>query len=748
MAMNNLLRATIERMTVLSLILAVSIFIGGAPFAASSAIAATSLSTLWTAGGLSAGNDSAGQAARIATDASGNVAVVSGPSGGRNLAVTSYTASGSLRWQGTITPASGTFVGDWVAAAPNGDFLAVGHTLDSSGRSIQSTLVRYASNGILLWRVDPSVGFYPSVGRLAVDAAGNAYLAVSGRGTGMFLQKYSPSGALLWSQLDSTGSGYAIASSLALSPDGAEVAVTGSISGGATWITALYNAVTGARRWQVAASEGTAARDVVVDASRVYVTGQSVTGAGTPALKYHLAVIAYDRATGTRLWRSDKTPADGSSATGLWMAKAPDGSMVVAGQANRGFLDWYTVAFETTGAVRWEAVRDGGLNTDEVPAGVLVLADGTSVVTGRGGPNLPGGYWPGVTAGYSTGGTVVWEGFSALPTVWATVLPSGDVCATGGYDALITCFQVADAADDQPVLTASPLSGTAPLPVNFTASVATDPSGPIISYWKLDYGDGVSVLNFGDGTPSFAVNFNVSHTYISAGTYTAIFTVFYTNGVSLSLSDSVTITVSPVVEQPPAITATPVSGTVPLTVNFTSSAARNSPLINSYRVNYGDGTVSQFILNAGDGTTTFIGNSSHTYTAVGSYTAILTVAYNNATSASASVAVTVSPAVSTVLRSTAINLSATLQKNKVSATGAVVVKNSTGTAISGAVVSATWTTPGGSKATQTATTNSNGIVSFNTSGSRGTYTLKVNNISKTGYSFDSANSVLSNSITK
>ena len=210
---------------------------------------------------------------------------------------------------------------------------------------------------------------------------------------------------MLWSQADSTtGGGYAIASSLALSPDGADVAVTGSVSGGATWITAVYDATTGVRRWQATAAEGTAARDVVVDATRVYVTGQGVTGAGTPALTYYLTVVAYDRATGARLWRKDKKPADASDAAGLWMAMAPDGSLVVTGQTNRGFLDWYTVAFETTGAVRWEAVRDGGLNTDEIPAGVLVLADGTTVVTGKGGPNLPGGYIPGVTAGYSSNG--------------------------------------------------------------------------------------------------------------------------------------------------------------------------------------------------------------------------------------------------------------------------------------------------------------------------------------------------------
>ena len=89
------------------------------------AAAAAQIPVLWTAGGLSAGNDSAGQAARIAVDASGNVAVVSGPAFARDLAVTSYTADGSFRWRNSVSPASGTFQGDWVAAAPNGDFVAV-----------------------------------------------------------------------------------------------------------------------------------------------------------------------------------------------------------------------------------------------------------------------------------------------------------------------------------------------------------------------------------------------------------------------------------------------------------------------------------------------------------------------------------------------------------------------------------------------------------------------------------------------
>lgn len=422
---------------------------------AGGAAAATTPPVLWTAGGLSAGSDSAGQAARVAVDAAGNVAIVSGPAFARDLAVTSYTAAGAFRWQGTVSPNSGTFVGDWVAAAPNGDFVAVGRNTNSSGKPIAITLVRYASTGVLLWRIDLTRTL-PYIGRLLVDSAGNSYLAFNSVGNGQDIQlhKYSPSGSLLWSQVISTGYlSNDIATSLAFSPDGADVVLTGDITGGATWITAAYDATSGARRWLVTAPEGLAALDVVVDATRVYVTGQ-----GNVGITGYLTVVAYDRASGARLWRTDKKPADSPGATGLRLSLAPDGSLVVAGQASRGFLDWYTVALDTSGAVRWEAVRDGGLNTDEVPAAVLVLPDGATVVTGRGGPNLPGGYIPGVTAGYSPTGTLLWEAFSPLATVWPIALPGGNVCATGGYDALITCWNLSGG------VTPSPTPGPTPTP--------------------------------------------------------------------------------------------------------------------------------------------------------------------------------------------------------------------------------------------------------------------------------------------
>jgi len=505
-------------------------------------------------------------------------------------------------------------MGDWIVAAPDGDLIAVGHNVSGTGTPIAITLVRYANDGTLLWRVDLARTL-PAVARLVIDAAGDAYLAFNSLGDGQDIQvhKYNASGILVWAQVISTGFAAAdIATSLALSPDGADVVVTGNV--GATWITANYNALTGARRWLVTAPEGIAARDVVVDPSRVYVTGQGVTGAGTPAIAYFMTVVAYDRATGARQWRTDRKPSDGSSAAGLRMALAPDGSLVVTGQASRGFLDWYTVAFETNGTIRWEAVRDGGLNTDEIPSAVLTLNDGTTVVTGRGGPNLPGGYIPGVTAGYDAGGTLLWEAFSAQATVWATALAAGDVCAAGGYDALVTCWRVGSLASPPAApsgLTARLGTGAIVLTWQDNATDETAFSVERSEYTGTGWTNFVVLATLPANTTSYADSSFTLRSYnyrvraSNAGGYSA-----YSN----------TATISIVGDNPPptaVMSATPSSGTAPLVVTFDGSGSTDAfGTVVSWAWAFGDGTF-------GTGVTT-----THLYGTPGTYTATLTVTDN------------------------------------------------------------------------------------------------------------------------
>lgn len=80
------------------------------------------------------------------------------------------------------------------------------------------------------------------------------------------------------------------------------------------------------------------------------------------------------------------------------------------------------------------------------------------------------------------------------------------------------------------VASADVLSGAAPLAVNFSSAGSADPDGLLVAY----------AWDFGDGGSSTAVN--PSHTYTTAGSYTATLTV--TDNAGATATDSVTITVT------------------------------------------------------------------------------------------------------------------------------------------------------------------------------------------------------------
>ena len=112
------------------------------------------------------------------------------------------------------------------------------------------------------------------------------------------------------------------------------------------------------------------------------------------------------------------------------------------------------------------------------------------------------------------------------------------------------------------------------------------------------------------------------------------------------------------------------------------------------------------------------------------------------------ISVNVNAAAGKTMKVTSITLSGTVRGGTANITGNVAVKDSAGKAISSATVSIRWTLPDGSTRTASAKTNTAGTVKFTTSGPRGTYTLTVTDVVKTGYTFDAAGSILTRSITK
>jgi hypothetical protein len=181
------------------------------------------------------------------------------------------------------------------------------------------------------------------------------------------------SGSVRWvRRYDGPARGWDNANSIAVSPDGQRLYVTGGSRGsdtGRDFATVAYDAGTGARLW-VARYDGPAhrldsARSVVVTAggSQVVVSGWSLRGF-TPAgnRRNVYATVAYDAATGKELWVS-RTDLSGE-VNYLWdSAVVPEGSAVVAtgwGNAPGTPTAAETVAYDAaTGSELWSVRAEG-----------------------------------------------------------------------------------------------------------------------------------------------------------------------------------------------------------------------------------------------------------------------------------------------------------------------------------------------------------------------------------------------------
>ena len=170
------------------------------------------------------------------------------------------------------------------------------------------------------------------------------------------------------------------------------------------------------------------------------------------------------------------------------------------------------------------------------------------------------------------------------------------------------------------VISSSTAAGPAPLTVSFDGSGSSATNATISS----------SSWDFGDGTS--ATGTSASHTYTSAGTFSATLTVTDSNGLTGSASTPVVVTAPISTNKPPtaAISANPLSGTVPLTVSFNGSGSSDS-----------DGWITSYVWNFGDGSSATGANVTHTYLTEASFTATLEVTDNQGAKGATGVTITV-----------------------------------------------------------------------------------------------------------
>ncbi|MFC4262299.1 PKD domain-containing protein [Ferruginibacter yonginensis] len=160
---------------------------------------------------------------------------------------------------------------------------------------------------------------------------------------------------------------------------------------------------------------------------------------------------------------------------------------------------------------------------------------------------------------------------------------------------LCTFIVIVTNAQLVPQFTATPVSGCAPLVVNFT-----DQSTGGATQWQW---------NLGNSTISNLQN--PSTTYFTPGTYTVKLVITNAAGTKDSITkvQYITVNAAPTV----AFTATPLTGCFPLNVQFTDGSTP------------GSGSISSWFWDFGDGNTSTQQNPSHIYTAAGSFNVSLII---------------------------------------------------------------------------------------------------------------------------
>ena len=227
-------------------------------------------------------------------------------------------------------------------------------------------------------------------------------------------------GARLWlRRYSGPRRGFDGGSKVVVSPDGTRVYVTGGIlDGKATgydYATIAYNAATGARLWVARYSgpgngdDGASDLAVSPGGSRVYVTGRS-TDKITTADDY--ATIAYNAATGARLWvRRYHGPGNGWNGASA-IAVSGNGKLVyVTGQSMgaTSSMDYATIAYRAaTGTRLWVRRYNGTGNGYDEAAAVAVSPGGARVYVTGVSPGTSSG-WDYATVAYNAkSGASLW----------------------------------------------------------------------------------------------------------------------------------------------------------------------------------------------------------------------------------------------------------------------------------------------------------------------------------------------------
>jgi Tol biopolymer transport system component len=326
-----------------------------------------------------------------------------GATGTLDYATVAYDAvTGAKLWVSRYHGPSNYYdVARALGVSPDGSKLFVtGESGGSTGDHDYATVAYDAATGAQLWtsRYDGPMNSLDAAYALGVGPDGSK-LFVTGYSAGSGSYQYATvaydaaAGTKLWvSRYAGPGCCFDAAYALGVGPDGSKVFVTGqsySSTGSTDYATVAYDAATGAKLWAKRYDgpgnnwDFARALGVGPDGSKVFVTGQSDSSTGST----DYATVAYNAATGARLWTSRYAGPGNGSDKAYALGVSPDGSkLFVTGQSDGSTGDDYaTVAYDTAaGAKLWTSRYDGPGNGGDAANALGVSPDGSKLfVTGQ-----------------------------------------------------------------------------------------------------------------------------------------------------------------------------------------------------------------------------------------------------------------------------------------------------------------------------------------------------------------------------
>jgi WD40 repeat protein len=306
----------------------------------------------------------------------------------RSLVLALSALTGALLW--SAEPTAGTCLCVVAGLAVSPDSSAVYVTgLAGVGRSPTAyvTFALFARTGTVDWTADSQ---FPQqrahlVSAITVSPDGAAVFVSGEPGT---VALSAATGATLWQDHYKYNWGR-FPDQMTVSPDSSMIFVASPAgtrpSADRPFLTAAYNATTGARVWAARYTGSAANRPdfpvaiaVSPDGSRVFVTGRVFKANGTQRFQ----TLGYDAATGAQLWSASYPGVTSQNTIPEALAVSPDSSKVfVTGFTSVGYL---TIGYDTaTGAQAWKAQLAGVRGAFTIPLSIAVGRDSSRVfVTG------------------------------------------------------------------------------------------------------------------------------------------------------------------------------------------------------------------------------------------------------------------------------------------------------------------------------------------------------------------------------